>query len=190
MDTMKKSREKRNTWEPGDCLSVPPIFFGPGYSATVPGDITKIYGRVKEVFTHRLLVKWDLDQNESHVYSDKVTKEPKETKSQYINVDVIDRVITADDYEEAGTSSSKDNVASWKMEDEDMTDDADDDADDNSERNIQFFINEQRDKRNKRKREKIGVDKIKRKKRKLENEKEVSPVASDVSLIFEFYFSV
>ena len=62
VDVVKMSRFKCDLWEPGD------PFFGPEYSAFVPGDITKIYGWVKEV--SHLLVKWDLDQilqNESCV---------------------------------------------------------------------------------------------------------------------------
>ena len=178
VDVAKKTRKKRSTWEPGDCVSVPPIRFGPAYSSMVPGDITKIYGRVKEVLTHRLLVKWDLDKNESFIDTDKVTKESRETKSQYINVDAV---VTADDYEEAGTTSSRSTTESWKMIDDDNpTDDNQDNSDTDNSDAIQFFINKQR---NKRKRKKEEDNRKKAKKIRIEKKKLVSSVACDVSLI-------
>ena len=114
--TGSRTRTLRTSWEVGDCVSVPPIFFGQDYSATVPSFINKIIGRVEQVHTNRLSVQWDGDRLVQTVSMDKVTKEPRDTVTQYIGVDatpihfessaITHRVITEDDFQPADQSTS------------------------------------------------------------------------------------
>merc|ERR1712080_514231 len=91
----KQTRSVVRTWGIGDCLSVPPIFFGNSYSSEVPSEITKIYGQVKEVFTITCCLgfKWN-----RKLSMDKVTNEPTSTTKQCIDVN-SNHLITSDDYQ-------------------------------------------------------------------------------------------
>ena len=68
-ETVKVESRKKIGIIEGDCVSIPPIFFGRQWSSNVPSHITKITGRVQRVFTNRVTVCWDLDGSEQTRYS-------------------------------------------------------------------------------------------------------------------------
>ena len=89
---------KKILWEIGDCVSVPPLFFGKNYAAAIPESVTKIIGRVKQVFTGRLLVTWDADRTENMVYFQNVEQERRDTEIQVLS-DNTESIITASEVE-------------------------------------------------------------------------------------------
>ena len=105
-DTVKSNRRFiLPTFKVGDCVSVPPIYFGYSYSVTVPSSIVKIYGRVTYVHDVSLRVKWDPDQTEDTVKMEKVTLEENSIPLQVIVTDNLND--TEDDDMQEPTSAKE-----------------------------------------------------------------------------------
>ena len=68
----------------GDCVSVPPLYFGTVFSQSVPHEITKIYGRVLYVSeaVAEVKVKWDVDGLIDQVNTSKIEVEDRNTPTQ------------------------------------------------------------------------------------------------------------
>ena len=88
-ETVKvESRRKKIGIIEGDCVSIPPIFFGCQWSSNVPSHITKITGRVRHVFTNRVTVCWDLNGSEQTVDTQKLSIEVRDTPKQVLEESV------------------------------------------------------------------------------------------------------
>ena len=71
----------------GDCVSVPPVYFGREFSMGIPSNITKIYGRVvyvSEAVRDEIKVRWDIDGLHEVLKTRVVELEPDTTPTQTI----------------------------------------------------------------------------------------------------------
>ena len=102
---VSSQRCRKQKYNVGDCVSVPPIYFGVQYSSCIPSQITKIYGRVVYVLDGSLRVKWDVDGTVATVKNEKVTVEENSLPPQVIQ-EYEDSVEESDKEEEV----NKENV--------------------------------------------------------------------------------
>ena len=122
-DLVKRGREKKQ-FGIGDCVSVPPGFFGEEYERVLKeadGSIERLLGRIVALETGgQLSIQWDIDSETSyHVPPTKVMLEPKDTPQQIAPspseptqpIPLESRqesVISIEDFQPAEQSTSKD----------------------------------------------------------------------------------
>ena len=88
---------RKVSWEEGDCISVAPSFLSSSCAEVVPSGTSKIFGRVKQVLTNRLLIEWDIDETKNYVdINDQVTKERNDTERQVISEENCLSIISSD----------------------------------------------------------------------------------------------
>ena len=135
---MKRFKREKVCPEVGYVVSVDRLFFGLVYGNSLPDEINRIFGRVKQVFIRDCRVLWDVDGPECNVKFIDNHIEPKVMPKQKIG----DSIITEEDFQSVDQGCSSNAVSTHALLEFGMSPDSE-----GNDENVELFIRKQQCKR-------------------------------------------